>query len=162
MKQLKVDFAWPWRGNKANISLEYSNSPKYFVTINGIPFNYIDSKVASTNPIDIINEYKIVNRPTRTSVLNYAYQTEKGQIVVTVEGGLGRNANEFQTGFRTGYYSSLLSLYKYGIGVFMSQFNNIIPNAFTYYLSDLKYSLNQDGILNVTLTFTYTLKKYMM
>ena len=120
----------------------------------------IDIKIANTKPVDIINEYKVINRPTKISVLNYAYQTEKGQITVTVEGNIGRNPNEFYSGFRTGYSSQLLALYKYGIGVFMNTFVNVTPLAFTYFLADVRYSLNQDGVLGVTLVFSYTLKKY--
>ena len=161
MKQIKLDTSWPKYSNKASVSFEYSNNIKNFVTINGIFFNYIDFKVSNTKPVDITNEYKIINRPTKQSVINYAYQTEKGQITVSLEGGLGRNANEFISGFRSNYSTQITALYKYGIGIFLSQFYNMIPSAFTYYLSDVKYMMNQDGVLSMTLVFTYTLKKYM-
>jgi hypothetical protein len=160
LKQIRQDMSWPNRTNKASASFEYSNHPRYFTTINGVTFYFVDYKVQNVKPVDIINEYKIINRPSKSSVINYAYQTEKGQIVVTLDGSLGRNANEFMTGFRSGYSASLLALYKFGIQVFMEQFFNTIPTSFTYFLADLKYSLNQDGILNVMLTFSYTLKKY--
>ena len=157
---IRSNATWPNRDNKASVSMEYSSHPKFFRTVNGITFNYLDSTIENMVPSDIMQEYKIINRPSKTSVLNYAYQTDKGQIVMKLEGGIGRNPNEFTTGFRNGFGGYLTALYKYGIGLFAQQFMTNIPTAFTYYLSDIKYSLNQDGILTMTLTFTYTMKKY--
>jgi hypothetical protein len=157
---IKYNYNWPNRKNKANISFQYSNNPRFFRTINGVSFQFVETKVQHVKPVDIVNEYKIINRPSKSSIINYAYQTEKGQINVTVDAGLGRNANEFLNGFRSNHAASLVAVYRHGISTFMTQFHNVVPLAFTYFLSDIKYSINHDGILSMTLTFTYTLKKY--
>jgi hypothetical protein len=162
LQQIKYEWTWPNRDSRASASYDYSNNPKYFRVVNGVPFKFVDFRVQNVKPVDIINEYKVINRPTKFSVLNYAYQTEKGQLMVTVNGGLGRNPSEFVSGFRDSYGDALIALYKYGISIFMNQFSNVIPTAFTYFLADLKYSLDQDGMLSVMLTFNYTVKKYTL
>lgn len=162
IKQIKYDLTWPSNKTRATVNLDYSNNPKNFVTLNGLPLYSLDYKVQDTKPVDIITEYKVVNRSNHLSVLNYAYQTEKGQISVNIDAGLGRNANEFTSGFRTGISNYLVEMYRLGIGLFMQQFINVVPISFTYQLSDVKYALNSDGILNLTLSFTYTIKKYQI
>lgn len=160
LKQIRSSYNWPWRSNKASVSFEYTNSPKYFVNVNGVTLNYLDTKIQNTLPVDITSEYKIINRPTKTSVTSYAYQTEKGQISVNLECWLGRDANEFSTGFRANHGGTFTSLYKYGVTTFLNQFLNVIPNAFSYYMSEVHYTLNQDGILVLNMSFPYTIKKY--
>jgi len=162
IKQIKYDMTWPSRKVQGSSSFKYSNHPKNFVVLGSITFNSLEYKVSDTKPVDIATEYKTINRPSNTSILNYAYQTEKGQIGVDISAGLGRNPNEFIYGFRNNISEPLRQLYKYGINVFINQFNGIIPIAFTYFLSDVKYSINSDGLLNLNLIFNYTLKKYIM
>lgn len=159
---IKRDVSWPSRKAQGSISFQYSNHPKYWITFNGVLFQYLDSKVQTSLPVDIVNEYKIINRPSQTSLINYSYQTEKGQVTTTVEAGIGRNSDEFTTNFRSDYSSQLVAAYQYGISSFLNQFKNVVPLSFTYFLSDLKYTMNQDAVLVMTLTFTYTLKKYQM
>jgi hypothetical protein len=75
---IKDDFSYPSNKSKASMTLNYSSNPRYIVVINGKAYNVLDYTVSDTKPIDIINEYKVINRPDKTSVLNYAYQTEQG------------------------------------------------------------------------------------
>lgn len=160
LNRIRYNMNWPSNKNRGGIDMEYSNNPRNFVTINGILFYTLEYKVTNTEPADMLTEYKVVNRPNQTSILNYAYQTDKGQLTVNLTAGLGRNPNEFVSGFRSNISNAFQTLYRYGVQVFMNQFQNVIPASFTYQLSDIKYSVNSDGILQVTLTFTYTLKKY--
>jgi hypothetical protein len=153
---------WPSNRSKGGIDLDYSNNPKYFVTINGIMFYSLETKVQDTRPADMLTEYKVVNRPNQTSILNYAYQTDKGQLQVSIVANLGRNPNEFVGGFRSNIGTTFQTLYRYGVQIFMNQFQNVIPASFTYQLSDIKYSVNSDGVLQLNLSFTYTLKKYTL
>lgn len=162
MNRIKYTTQWPNIHNHASVNLNYTNDPKYFVTLNGILFNVLDYKVQNVKPVDIVTEYKVINRPNKTSIINYAYQTEKGQVSVNITAGIGRMSNEFISGFRDDMVGFLSPLYKYGIARFMEQFGNIIPIAFTYFLSDIKYSLNSDGTLQMVLDFNYTLKKYII
>ena len=161
LSNIKKDISWPNKKSKgAKVMMEYNNHPKYFVVINGTTYNLIDCKVAHTQPVDMITEYKVINRPTKFSVMNYAYQTERGQITITIDAGLGRDSNEFITGFRSDIGTALFNLYQHAISLFFQEFHNTIPLAFTYYLSDVKYNYNSEsGVLQLVTIFTYSLKK---
>jgi hypothetical protein len=141
--------------------MEYSNHPKYFVEVNGVSYRVLDVKVDGTAPVDMITEYKIINRPTKSSLLNYAYQTEKGTMTVILDGGVGRNPDEFVTNFRSDLPGFVQNLYQYAITLFFDKFKGTIPIAFTYYLQDMRYVYNSDnGTLQVTVVFAYTIKKH--
>lgn len=158
--QTKYDLTWPSNKSRCTANFQYSNNPRNFVTLNGLSFYSFDYKVQNVKPVDIVTEYKVVNRANNLSVLNYAYQTEKGQLSVTIDAGLGKDPNEFVSGFRSNISNYLVELYKFGIGLFMKQFVNTIPISFTYQLSDIRYSVNSDGMVQMNLVFVYTLKKY--
>lgn len=162
LKQVKWNAEWPNHKNRATFTYEYSDNPRYNVSIQGTTFRYLDVKLTNSQPVDMITEYKIINRPQQTSVVNYAYQTDKGQITVDLEAGLGKNADEFYTGFRAIPNAALNSLFKHGITVFLGYFNNVMPVNFTYFLSDSKYTVSEEGIITMNLIFTYTIKKYTM
>jgi len=160
IKWIQSSFSWPSKKNKATATFQYSNHPRFFVTINNVFFYFLDTKVQDTRPVDIVTEYKVVNRPSKLSVINYAYQTQRGQIQITLDGGAGYNPNEFLTTFRSNTSTYLTALYRHGIELFMKQFVNIIPIAFTYQLSDIKYTINSEGIIQLVMTVDYTVKKY--
>jgi hypothetical protein len=158
----KYEMNWPYNKNISSIEMNYSNDPRNNVIINGLLFKTFDIHVENNQPVDIIEEYKIINRPNKLSVLNYAYQTEKGDVSININAGIGRQTNEFINGFRNDLASYLSALYFYSIDIFVQQFVGIYPVSFTYYLSDIKYSFNNDGMINMTVQFTYTIKKYLM
>lgn len=164
IKHIKKEIVWPNRKPKgARVIMEYSNNPKYFVTINGTSFRSLEYKITNTLPVDIVTEYKVINRPTKLSVLNYAYQTEKGQISIAIDAGIGRNPDEFITSFRTDIGNMISVLYTYATQLFFNEFRGTIPLAFTYFLQDVKYTYNSDsGVLQLTVVFTYSLKKYTL
>ena len=162
LNMIKKEIAWPNRKNKgAKVSITYSNHPKYFAIINGITYKTFDSKLMNVIPEDIMNEYKVINRPSKLSVINYAYQTERGKITLTMNAGIGRNPDEFVLGFRGDIGNYLTSLYQYACTVFFNEFKNVIPVAFTYFLDDVKYTYSfESGILQLFVSFTYTIKRY--
>lgn len=164
LKQIKKNITWPNRKTKtAKVMVEYSNNPKYFFTINGVSYRVLDYKINRTEPVDIITEYKVINRPTKLSVINYAFQTEKGEIQIVIDASIGRKSDEFATGvgFRTDLGGYIANLYNFAINLFFDDFNGQLPLAFTYYLKDVKYSYGSDtGVLQMTLVFSYSLKKY--
>jgi len=167
----KVNAEFPNIKTRTSVKFTYSNNPTYFVNINGITFNVIDSNVEIKKPTDIVNEYKIVNRPTNKSILSYAYQSEKGEISINVKATLGKQHNVFSPdgvgsfgilvdNGLSGYtlLALLQALYKYAGQIFLNQFNYPIV-AFNWFISDSKYSFNSDGGLTVQLNYCYTLKK---
>lgn len=164
VSNIREEIAWPNRKPKgAKVILQYSNHPKYFININGITYNMLEYKVNHTKPVDIITEYKVINRPTKLSVINYAYQTEKGQLSVTLDASIGRMSDEFVSGFRTDIGNYLYSLYNYAIQIFFDEFLGTIPLAFTYFLQDVKYSYAfETGLLQLVVTFNYSIKKYTL
>lgn len=161
LNMVKYDMMWSNNKNQASVNLMYSNNPRNNITLNGVHFNVLDYTIENNVPQDIVQEYKIINRPNKLSILNYAYQTQKGEILINFTANIGRQTNELFTGFRTDIGQYLYALYQYGVTLFMGQFSNTIPLNFTYYLSDVKYNFNNDGILTMNLQYTYTIKKYI-
>jgi hypothetical protein len=163
LHHIKKEIAWPNKKNKnAHVVMEYSNHPKYFVKINGVSFRTLDYKVAHTKPVDMVTEYKVINRPSQTSIVNYAYQTERGQVTINIDAGISRNPDEFISSFRSDIGTVVSSLYSFSTTVFFNEFRGSIPISFTYYLSDIKYTYNSDnGLLQLTTVYTYSLKKYV-
>lgn len=162
LKNIKKSITWPNRKSKeCKVELEYSNNPKYFVTINGISYRMLEYKITRQEPIDKISEYKIINRPLKTSVLSYAYQTEKLEMTVTINAGISRTPDEFTTSFRTDIGGYVANLYNYSISLFFNDFVGQFPLAFTYYVKDVKYSYDSDnGVLQMITVFAYSMKKY--
>lgn len=168
---IKVSASAPNIKTKAAVKFSYSNNPTYFVTTNGKTFKMLDVTVSKKMPNDIINEYKVVNRTTRDNkaVLSYGYQSEKGEIEVKVTAGIGKNNNQFYTD-GVGSFSTvgadnlyklseyLEAIYKFGGQTFLAQFN-YPTEAFNWFISDSNYSLDSEGVINVVLNYTYTVKK---
>jgi hypothetical protein len=166
MNMIKNNFTWPNIKTKGSAKFEYSNSPKYFVNVNGLLFNMLDYTVVNSKPVDIVNEYKIVNRPTKSSLMSYAYQSEKGTITIDMKTLIGKQSTQFSpdgvgnfatiNGTTLGPY--VMALYLFGGQVFMKQFG--FPTvAFNWFISDSNYSFDSHGALNLSLEYTYTLKK---
>lgn len=168
---IKVSASAPNINPRAGVKLSYSNNPTYFVTTNGKTFKMLDVTVDKKMPNDIINEYKIVNRATRDNkaVLSYGYQSEKGEIQLKITANIGKNNNQFYpdgsgsfslVGGDNSYklYEYLDAIYKFGGQTFLAQFN-YPTEAFNWFISDSNYSLDSEGVINVTLNYTYTLKK---
>lgn len=156
---IKFNATYPSYKTKATMGLDYSNNPRYFIVINGKSYAVLDYTVSDTKPVDTINEYKVINRPDKTSVLNYGYQTEAGQVTVSIKAGLGKLSELLGPSFRL-YGNELRDLYRFGSELFINKFNNINPFSFNYFLSDARYVMDSDGVLTFTLVYTYTLKKH--
>jgi hypothetical protein len=162
LKHIKKSIVWPNRKSKgAKVLMEYSNHPKYFFTINGVGYRVLEYKISRDEPTDLVSEYKVINRPTKLSVINYAYQTEKGELTVTIDANVGRKSDEFSVGFRTDLGGYIANLYNYATTMFFDDFIGQIPLAFTYYMKDVKYTYNSDtGTLQMTVVFSYSVKRY--
>lgn len=166
MNMIKNSFVWPNVKTKGSARFEYSNNPSFFVSANNVIFNILDYKVTDNRAEDIVNEYKIVNRPNKNSVLSYAYQSEKGSITININSQIGKQSSQFFPD-GVGNFTSingvtlsqyLQALYQFAGQVFLNQFG--YPTvAFNWFISDSKYSFDSQGNLNVELEYTYTLKK---
>lgn len=164
----RANVMWPNLQTKSSAKFSYSNNPTYFVTYNGVQFNVVDYTVSDKRPTDIVSEYKVVNRPTKKSVLSYGYQTEKGEITVNIKTVVGKNSNVFypdgigsfgNVGVNALPVSGYLpAIYQLGGQVFMSKFN-YPTTALNWFISDSKVIVDSDCNINASLTYTYTLKK---
>ena len=162
LNQIKYNLTWPsYAGNKATFNASYNNNPIYFVNVNGVNFNSLEYKIENTQPVSIVTEYKVIDRPNKMSVLSYAFQNEKGQVSINFTADIGRLTNEWSTGFRQDVPQFTYALYLYAIELFLAQFNNMIPLSFNYYLDNISYSFNEEGILSFNTSFVYTLKKFI-
>lgn len=162
---IKREMAWPNRKVKgAKITMTYNSHPKYFYQLQDTVYNLLEYKVDHTKPVDMVTEYKVINRPNKLSVMNYAYQTERGQLSVTIDANIGRQPDEFVSSppFRRDLAKHLTILYQFACTLFFAEFKNVIPMSFTYYMNDIKYTYSSEmGQLQLIVTFTYTIKKYI-
>lgn len=169
LTQSSADF--PNLKTKASVRFTYSNNPTYFITINGKKFKILDITIDKKNPTDIVNEYKIINRTTKSnkSVLSYAYQTDRGEIQIKVTANLGKYSKQFYPDnqgdfsyvgesqeFKLSDY--LKEIYKLAGQKFLEHFSNELI-GFNWFISDSSYSFDSDGVLNVSVNYVYTLKK---
>ena len=136
------------------------------ITYDGMFFRILDYSIEDKIPTDIVNEYEIVNRPTKMSVLTYGYQTEKGEVSVNLKISLGKQSKSFyiQTPSNfllfNGYPLSryLQAVYKLGGELLMSKFK-FPTTALNWFINDSKFNLDSEGNLNVQLNYVYTFKK---
>lgn len=165
--QVKAMVSWPNVKTKSAARFSYSNNPSYFVTYDSVFFRVLDYTVANRKPVDIVNEYKIVNKPSKTSALSYGYQTERGEVEIALKISLGKQYNVFYPD-GVGNFTSinppnslqtyLQAIYKLGGEILMKEFD-FYTMALNWFLSDTKFNLDSDGNLNVQLTYVYTFKK---
>ena len=80
---------------KASLKLEYSNNPTYFVTKEGVKFKIFDYTIDKKLAPDIIHEYKVINRPQKQSIMTYEYQSEKGEVSITIKASVGKQYKQF-------------------------------------------------------------------
>lgn len=162
---IKSSATFPNIKTKSSVKFLYSNNPSYFLTVNGFSFRIFDYTVEETKPVDIVQEYKVINRPTKKSVLSYAYQTEKGQITINFKISLGKDTSQFYPDYVGNFDSNnanlqtaMQAIYKFGGQLFLTKFNYPIV-ALNWFISDSRYNFDSDGNLTVQLNYTYTLKK---
>lgn len=160
MKRIKMSSSAGNRKKALAISMSYTNNPTYFVTLDNVEYAILEYRMTDTKPSDIISEYKVINRPTKSSVLNYAYQTEKGSKTISVTAKIGRGAANIITTPWPDLSANLLSLYKYAVTKALENMSGISIIAMTYFLSDVKYKVTSDNEIGVDVTITYSLKKY--
>jgi len=167
---IKSEISWPNIQTKASAKLYYSNSPIYFVTINGVLFNMLDYTIDNKVPNDIVQEFKIINTPSQQSVLSYAYQTEKGELGINIKASIGKQTTQFYPDGTGQFFDInetvgsqnlgqyLNALYMFGGQVFLNNFN-VATTAFNWFISDSKYGFDSDGNMMASLNYCYTIKK---
>jgi hypothetical protein len=160
MNRVRLVANTPNRKKNFSISFSYTNNPIYLITIDGVTYRILEYKTTDTKPVDIINEYKIINRPTKKSVINYAYQTEKGAKSISLTAKIARSGNVI-TSPRSDLSANIVSLYKFAVGKLMETFVGTTVLSLTYFLSDIKYGVTSDNEITVDLTVTYAIKKYI-
>jgi hypothetical protein len=160
VNRVKTTFNVPKRRNSYNASFSYTNNPIYFVQLDGVTYAILDFKISDLKPADIINEYRVINRPSKMSVINYAYQTERGTKNVTITAKLQRGASNVFSSPRSNLSTNLNSIYRYAISKLMNGFNGTSVLSLNYYLSDVRYRVNSDDEITLDLAVTYAVKKY--
>lgn len=151
----------PNRRKSFSATFGYSNNPIYFVTLGSDTYAILDFKITNQKPADTITEFKIINKANKRSILNYAYQTERGTKSASVTARLQRGQVNLFTTPRPDLSTQLLALYKYGIGKVLTEFQGSTALALSYYLSDVKYRVNSDDEISLDLVVTYAVKKYV-
>jgi hypothetical protein len=82
----------PTRKKMASVTFSYTNNPIYFVVIGSVSFSTLEYRLSETHPIDLVTEYKIINRPNKLSIVNYGYQTDRGEKTISITAKLTRPA----------------------------------------------------------------------
>ena len=166
---LRSNTSWPNIKTKANAKLFYSNSPVYFTTVNGKTFPMLECQVENKVVSDQISEFKVINTPSKTSILSYGYQTTPGAIDINIKASIGKHSNQFWpdgTGsfiFLDGNGTNTLgnylqALYMLGGQIFMNSFTQ--PSvAFNWYINSSQYTFDSEGNLGLVIGYCYTQKK---
>ena len=159
INRVKMSATTPNRHKNFSTSFAYTNKPTYFVTIDGTTYPFFECNLSDAKPVDIVTEYKIINRPTKNSLINYAYQTEKGSKNLQITAQLTRVADIFNAPL-TNIGAKLSSLYRFGLEKTLSTFFGIDTFALSYHLTNVKYALDNNNELKLDIVIDYTLKKY--
>lgn len=160
LTRIKQRYAVPKRKKNPSATFTYSNQPIYNVTLDGQLYKKLDFKISDTKPVDTITEFKVVNRPSKTSVINYAYQTEKGEKSIGITAVIDRTTYGNLFGSPPSFQQVFYPLYNFGVSKLLNGFVNAQALAFTYYLSDIKCTMNSEYEVSMSLVVTYTMKKY--
>lgn len=155
----------PVRGKAYSASFSFSDDPIYdlskivnpFTQTQITGFKTMDVSLDQTEPKDIIEEYKIINRESKQSVLSYGYQQEPGSISISCRGQLVRPAQNLFEQFKlpTGEAVDLL---KYSKGLFL---NHVMydEKLYNYFLRGSSYTFGSENTFDLNLDFVYTRKR---
>ena len=161
---ISTNITSPVRGKNYSAQFSYSDSPMYDLTRITDPFTQsqvtgftmLEVSVDETEPKDIIEEYKVINRQSKQSVLSYGYQQEPGSAKVSCRGQMTRATGNRMGDFRlpTG---EAIQLLKYSKGHFLDHVM-YDKRLYNYYLQGASYSFGSDNSFNLGLDFVYTKK----
>lgn len=160
LTRVKASLNSPQRGKSFGCSFSYTNEPIFNVTGEGVSYKKLDFKISDNKPVDQITEYKIINRPSKKSVLNYGYQTERGEKNISVTAIRARTPGNTIFTSPANFNTSFYSLYVFAVKRLLESFNNNQVLAFTYFVSDIKCGLTSNYDLTMSVSMTYTIKKY--
>lgn len=168
LKLIKSSNNLPNIKTKSSSKYIYSNNPTYLVEVNGIVFKIYEVTIDVKKPVDIVNEYKIINRPSKDkkAILSYAYQSEKGEVQIKINATVGKNSRNFyeNTFNKIGeknnleLKSCLESIYQDAGQRFLSSFNT--PSfCLNWFISDSNFSFDSDnGTISAAINYVYTSK----
>lgn len=157
--RIKESFSLPNRKRTFNANFIYSNQPIFFLNINGTIYPKLEWKITDNTPDNMVQEYKVINRPSQTSVLSYAYQTTKGSKIININGYLTRNYGQTFTSPQS-IKAQFIPLFNWGVQQLMNTFNNQNILAFNYYLNDVKLSFTSENEYQMSIEIVYTQKLY--
>ncbi len=152
------------RGRSYSATFDYSNSPIYITSLpllgasDVTNFKSVSIKISDDKPSDVINEYKIINKSDSRSILSYAYQSSEGSRSVTYDAQLARPSNNV-------LYSPYLpadaiaALFQDARFKITQHFVNTNSLKISYFLSDLKYSFDNNNKVTLNAQLTYTDKR---
>jgi len=161
VNMIKMTSATPNRHKNFSASFGYTNKPTYFVTIDSYQYAFFDYTMGNVVPVDSVTEHKIINRPSKTSLINYAYQTEKGTKNIQITAQLNRAGNVLVSPLTSATIAPRISsLYRYGLDKALSTFFGLNVFALSYSLSSVKYSLTSKNEIKMDIVIDYSVKKY--
>jgi len=157
---LSSDYEFPTRGKNFGANFKYTTNPIYKTELDGVGgFKIIDVKVSDTKPTDILNEIKIINRPTNKSVIDYGYQSTEGKINVSLDVTLERPSDNNLLNPYTPPILKLAKLKKLAKGIALDRLMNLNSLKATWFLSNFEYSMTSKNTISMSVEITYTNKK---
>jgi len=161
LNNTSMDFKVSRRKRSYTVNYDYSDDPRYFVTItplsgSAVVFNNIDYKYVDTKPKDNITEYKVINKSQ--TLINYAYQQQPGNKTVSLTAVRARPLVNQLTSFNVPV-SEMNALYTKSLQMLVQNFTSLI--GLNYYLSNLTFSIDSENKIDLSATINYTNKKYV-
>jgi hypothetical protein len=155
----------PVRGKAYSASFSFSDDPMYDLSriINPFTkqritgFKTMQVSIDKTEPKDIIEEYKIINKDSNQSVLSYGYQQEPGSVSINCRGQMIRPAQNLLEYFKlpTG---EAIDILKYSKGLFLRDVMRG-EKLYNYFLQGGSYTFGSQNTFDLNLNFVYTRKR---
>jgi len=155
----------PVRGKTYSASFSFSDDPMYdlsriinpFTETKITGFKTMQVSIDKTEPKDIIEEYKIINKDSNQSVLSYGYQQEPGSVSINCRGQMIRPAQNLLEYFKlpTG---EAIDILKYSKGLFLRDVMRE-EKLYNYFLQGGSYRFGSQNTFDLNLNFVYTRKR---
>lgn len=142
------------RKKEFTLSYDYSDDPRYNVTVNGTLFKNLDISLDEKYPQDILKEYKVIGKSN--TLINYGYQQSPGEKTVSYKAKRQRPAtNQFDSFALPS--SEILALHLDAIKRVQNSFGSTA--SLNYYLNKANYSVDNQNNVDYQFSVAYTRKK---
>ena len=142
------------RKKEFTLSYDYTDDPRYNVTVNNVLFKNLDVTFDEKYPQDILKEYKVIGKSN--TLINYGYQQSPGEKTISYKGKRQRPLNNQFVSFDLPS-SEILALHLDAIKRMQNSFG--ASTSINYYLNKASYTIDDKNNIDYQFVISYTRKK---